>query len=100
MELAPELNEDYYGSMVTQSAPASDEGSDNVVTSEEPKPVLRLEDPMPGEGISETLETTLLSLGVPAVTVESAKTHVLHQSSARERIASRLRRTLSAVAGH
>lgn len=100
MERALELYKDYYGLMVTQSASAPGEGSDDVVTSEEPKPALRLEDPMPGEGMSETLEEALLSLGVPAETVESAKTRTLHSSSTKDRIASRLRRTLSAVVGH
>ena len=59
--------------------------------------MLRLEDPMPGGGVSETLEQTLLSMGVPAATVTSARTHTLESLSTKERIASRLRHTLSAV---
>jgi hypothetical protein len=59
--------------------------------------VLRLEDPMPGGGISETLEETLLSMGVPPATVNSARTRTLESLSRKERLASRLRRTLSAV---
>lgn len=86
--------------MTTQPAGAPAERSPSVVTGEEPEPMLRLEDPVTGGGISETLEQTLLSMGVPDATVESAKTRTLQHLSPRERVASRLRRTLAAVAGH
>lgn len=83
--------------MATQSSSAPGERPPG--DAEKPEPVLRLEEPVRKVGISEDLESILVSMGVPDSTIKSAKTHTLPSLTVKQRLTGQLRRSLSAVAG-